>query len=215
MQNPLSSTPKFLKMNKILIYPGHKLTRADPAFIEKMNVLKAFLEKELSTCALLNFLGVKLGTRGDVYKKDILTNVKTCDLFVAIADEESTGLGIEVGAALWYFGRPILVLYHVSAMVQSPTSDKAGVSRLIGGAVDYNQEQMIERPISCPEDALMAVKEAIELFRIGSPNPVLFDCFERRRDPSFGIKQPEVGTQPEPFPDEQHALSPGVPGFKS
>ncbi len=143
-------------MKKIVIYFGHKLTKADPKFIEKMDALKKMLEERFDTCEFLKFLGVKDGTRADVYKQDILTNIASCDLFVCFVDEESTGLGIEIGAALWGYRKPILVL----------STTGAHISRLIGGAVDYNPTQMIERQIRqhVHEDAVKALAEAIELF---------------------------------------------------
>lgn len=175
-----SETSNSYLMSKIMLYFGHKLTHADPAFIAYMDSVK----KNLADCLkdkiiLLKFLGTTDGTRTDVYTCDIEENVATCELFVCFVDEESTGLGIEIGAALWRYGKPILVLH---------TGRKA-ISRLVGGAVDRNQNQMLERCAPNMVDVVAAVLECITFYKLDTSNPVRFDCLESLRPhPSVGWK---------------------------
>ena len=152
---------------KIRLYIGHKLTNATPQFQAKMDSLRTYLEGALPECMVLKFLGTKAGTCGDVYDKDIVENVGSCQLFVAIVDEESTGLGVEIGAALWRSKVPMLILYM----------PESRVSRLVTGPVDRNGIQMIERTYSAPPEAVSHIRAAIKIFGITPENgasPELF-----------------------------------------
>ncbi|MDQ3015024.1 MAG: hypothetical protein M3Q73_04110, partial [bacterium] len=46
----------------------------------------------------------------DVYVRDVVECVGGCKLFVAVADHPSTGLSIEIGAALWKYNAPVLIV---------------------------------------------------------------------------------------------------------
>ncbi len=161
-----------------MLYFGHKLTHADEAFIAYMDSVKKTLIDRLShKIILLRFLGTTDGTRTDVYKCDIEENVATCDLFVCFVDEESTGLGIEIGAALWRYGKPILVLH----------TGRKKVSRLVGGAIDCNPKQMLERCTPNVSDVVAAVEECIWLYKLDTASPIRFDCLETfRPNPLYG-----------------------------
>lgn len=142
---------------KLKLYLGHKLTKASEEFLASMALIRSEIERTLGDeWEVLKFLGVTAGTRTDVYDKDIETNVAECDLFVAIVDEESTGLGIEIATALFRFNTPILIVYTAGARV----------SRLVGGMVDRNPHLMMEKSIGNPADIGPHLAEAIDRFEI-------------------------------------------------
>jgi hypothetical protein len=145
-------------------YLGHKLTNANPAFLKKMADLKMFLKSQLSDCEFLEFLGMTDGTAGDVYNKDIKENVANCDLFIVFIDEESTGAGIEFGAALYGYGKPILVL----------ATEGVRVSRLCLGAEEHHSEQIMVSRVVSPTSVVIAIREAIKAFRLDTKNPTRF-----------------------------------------
>jgi hypothetical protein len=169
-------------MRKIVLYFGHKLTHADPGFLSYMESVKNALETVLKDrIVILKFLGVTAGNCGDVYDKDIEENVATCELFVCFVDEESTGLGIEIGAALWRYGKPILILY----------TGRKRISRLIGGAYIRNQNQIMDYEAPNIKDVIAAVIEAIEHFNLDTDHPATFACLESLRPgPLFGKEAP-------------------------
>src|SRR5262249_41579232 len=72
------------------------------------------------------FLGMEKGTAQDVYHWDIQQCVATCDLFVAICDYTSLGLGYEIGTAVERFHKPVLAVAH----------EDTHLSRLIVGIDD-------------------------------------------------------------------------------
>ncbi len=158
----------------IILYYGHKLTKATEEFIERMNSMRSYLESALPDCRILKFLGVKDGTSADVFQQDIKVNVASCVLFIAIIDEESTGLGFEIASALYRYGKPVLILY---------TKGKT-VTRLVLGAVIHESEQMLERVMETEEDAANAVREAIKLYGLDTFHPKTFPCLEDMRPKS-------------------------------
>jgi hypothetical protein len=112
--------------HQIVLYTGCALTYASEAYKEKVFELREILRRELGVL-VLEFLGMSEGTPADVYQRDIEECVGGCDLLVALADGPSTGLGLEIGAALWKFQKPVLVLAEESAKV----------TRLILGLPDH------------------------------------------------------------------------------
>lgn len=76
--------------------------------------MKQDLEQQFE---VLGFLGLTQGSPVDVYRWDIEGCVASADLFVAMCDYPSTGLGLEIGAALWRYDVPTLGLASVESKV--------------------------------------------------------------------------------------------------
>ncbi len=93
------------------IYVGCSLTHAPAEFITSVEELKKRLSR---TYEVFDFVGLTNGTARQVYQWDIHRCLATCDLFVAICDHASIGLGYELGAALEAFGKPVLAVAHKS-----------------------------------------------------------------------------------------------------
>jgi hypothetical protein len=132
---------------------GHKLTNAGEHFLTKMDLIHQEIERELSCeFEVLRFLGFG-GTPFDVFQQDINVNVASCDMFVAVIDGESTGLGYEMGVAQSR-GKPILVIQH----------RVSHVSRLIIGAVQHNSSTMRHVVVDGPADVVGAIRDSIGWF---------------------------------------------------
>ena len=91
----------------IKIYIGCSLTHAPQDFLALVDKVKSELKKEYE---VLEFLGLSKGTSEDVYKQDIQRNIVQCDMFVAICDHPSIGLGYEMAAALEKYSKPTIAL---------------------------------------------------------------------------------------------------------
>lgn len=93
-------------MTRLKIYVGCALSGAPPEFVARVQMFKKALRAR--DFEVINWYGddgrphPEMGGRGVVYDHDIWKGVGGCDLFVVIADEPSTGLGIELGAAIFY-----------------------------------------------------------------------------------------------------------------
>ena len=93
----------------IQIYVGCALTNAPQTFRDFVAMFKRTLSEHLDV-HVLEFLGLTGGTSTDVYHMDI-GNVDKCDVFIAIVDEPSLGLGMEIMRAIMQ-GKQILCLHH-------------------------------------------------------------------------------------------------------
>lgn len=108
-------------MRKIKLYVGCALNGAPSEFIDAVAALKDTLRTDYD---VLDFVG--LGT--DATPQHIFDfdrkQVTDCDVFLAICDEVSTGLGVELGIAT-ELKKPTLAVTHVdthiSAMVVGNT----------------------------------------------------------------------------------------------
>lgn len=99
---------------QIKLYVGCSLTHAPSDFTESI----ASLKKKLSmTYEVFDFIGVEKGTAQDVYSWDIKRCVADCDLFVAVCDFSSTGLGYELGTAVEALRKPVLAIAHRDAHI--------------------------------------------------------------------------------------------------
>lgn len=100
--------------SKIKIYVGCALTHATEEYRKNIENFKNMLRAE--DLEIMDFLWAKLpdprapGIEKDVYKWDIEECVGKCDLFVAICDEVSIGLGYELGTAVEKYGKPAIAL---------------------------------------------------------------------------------------------------------
>jgi nucleoside 2-deoxyribosyltransferase len=124
------------------IYVGCGLTHASDALKADVDALKERLRLHYS---VLDFIGLEDSTAAEVYRHDTAC-VDTCDLFVAICDEPSTGLGMEIARAIAH-QRPTLAVAHESARV----------SRQVLGAPEHEPAVWLYRYRSLDElDALVA-----------------------------------------------------------
>jgi hypothetical protein len=152
----IAMTPEVEIDNRLRLYVGHKLTNGSEAFLTKMSLLRDGIERELAEgFVILKFLGLVGGTSFDVFEQDINVNVATCDLMVAIIDEESTGLGLEMGLALSRYGKPILLIQHSSVL---------HVSRLVLGAAEHNKGNMIHVIVNDQSDIIKAIRDSVGWF---------------------------------------------------
>lgn len=114
------------------LYVGCALTHAPDNFRQAVELLKMHLETD--GWEVMKFLGITAGTSADVYENDIDANVRKCDVFLAIADHPSTGLGWELGVADERHVPTLVVAHHNSK-----------VTRLIQGAGDIRPHVSFKR----------------------------------------------------------------------
>lgn len=102
----------------ISLYLGHALMRAPLAFRQQMADLKNRLA--ISGFRVLEFFDLKVGTASEAIRHD-LRQVEDCDLLVAIGDEPSLGLGVELMHRA-KLGKPALILvqkqYPLSRLIE-------------------------------------------------------------------------------------------------
>jgi hypothetical protein len=113
------------------LYVGCGLTLASQEFKDHVEVLKSELRRDWD---VLEFLGLVAGTAADVYQRDIIENVGSCDAFVAIADEPSIGLGYELAIAVEQHQKPVLATAHVNSKV----------TRMLLGAAEIHPNMAFE-----------------------------------------------------------------------
>lgn len=99
---------------KLKLYIGCSLTHAPEEFKSSVEDLKTRLKAQFE---VLEFIGLVNGTPTDVYHHDVQTCVGTCDLFVAICDFPSLGLGYELGTAIEKLHKPVLAVAHRDAHI--------------------------------------------------------------------------------------------------
>lgn len=90
-----------------VIYVGCALKHAPEEFKQGVKRLKELLAKEHT---ILEFVLDPNASDEEVFLTDI-GNVEKCDLFLAITDLPSSGLGLELGFALTIFRKPTLCVY--------------------------------------------------------------------------------------------------------
>jgi hypothetical protein len=137
----------------ITIYPGCCLSglpkRQAVPFHRQFNELKEALRKK--GFKVLDFLGTKKGDCNDVYECDIIKGVGEADLFLGVLNHRSIGLGIEIGAALWRYKIPVLLIAH----------RQSTVTRLAQGIHDA-PDCTFERYQNMVIDGVRLVKEKID-----------------------------------------------------
>lgn len=114
------------------VYVGCSLTLAPEAFKLTVEDFKKALRRE--GYEVFDFVGLVDGTPADVYSWDIGHCVRDCDIFIAICDEPSIGLGWELGEAA-RLGKPVLAIVHADAKV----------TRLVIGAAEIEPNVRFER----------------------------------------------------------------------
>lgn len=106
------------------LYVGCGLTFAPESFKDEVERTKDALRADWE---VMEFLGLTAGTAADVYRQDIIVNVGTCDAFIGICDEPSTGLGWELSTAVRKW-KPTLATAQVGTKI----------TRLVEGAPSFN-----------------------------------------------------------------------------
>ncbi len=103
-----------LSMKKL--YVGCSLTQANEAFKESIRGLKDTLRSDYT---VLDFASahIKDPTPKMVYDRDIRDCVVNCDIFLAICDLPSLGLGYEMATAIEKLDTPTLGVAHKDANV--------------------------------------------------------------------------------------------------
>ena len=182
-----------MKTPIVRVYIGYKLTKADRVFLARMEAVKAALKIQLPNCQFLDFLGMTTGDAAAVYQRDILVNIATCDLFVAVADEESTGLGYELCAAVEVYRKPVLLV----------ALGGSRVSRLPLGAISYFPAQIIECRVGQYEDIRFHIEGAIKNFRLDTLDPVVF----LPPPPNSMLNNPTGGRHGEVLPSAERAAA--------
>jgi|SRR5687767_9411936 len=128
------------------LYVGCGLTLSSQEFKDQVEALKTELRKDWD---VLEFLGLVAGTAADVYRRDIVENVGSCDAFVAIADEPSIGLGYELAIAVEQHRKPVLATAHTSSRI----------TRMLLGAAEVHPNMAFE-PY---EDMVTGVPELVRV----------------------------------------------------
>lgn len=95
------------------LYIGCSLTQAPKEFIQQVEDLKNSLREHYE---VYDFVGLTNGTNEDVYKWDIERCVATCDIFLAICDYPSIGLGWELNEGV-RLGKPVLGVAREDALI--------------------------------------------------------------------------------------------------
>lgn len=113
-----------IAMNKKIIYVAASVTHASPRYRAFIADFKQGL-KSSTDAMILEWVDKDLHVNiSDFYLAD-MNNVRGCDGMIALADEPSTGLGMEICEAVWH-NKPLLCLHE----------KQVTVSRLLVGARD-------------------------------------------------------------------------------
>lgn len=104
---------------RLRVYVGCSLTSASEALVREVREFKVTLQNQ--GFEVLDFLGLSAGTPRDVWNWDIAQCVMSCHMMVAVCDEPSIGLGVELGT----------MLMHRQAPVIAVAKPKSKVTRLI------------------------------------------------------------------------------------
>jgi hypothetical protein len=96
------------------IYVGCALTQAPQEFRDSVESLKDALREEFE---ILDFIGLVGGTATDVYHYDIHHCTAKCEMFLAICDFPSIGLGYELSFAIEKRGIKTLAVAHKDAKI--------------------------------------------------------------------------------------------------
>ena len=134
-------------MAGLKIYVGCALTNLPVGEGERLECLLIDLKHGLRNRSyeVLEFLGLKAGTASDVYHHDH-DCVDECDIFVAICDCPSIGLGME-------FERAILKEKQVLAFAHKDSR----ITRMVIGAGEVEERVTFER-YTTPEDILRHIE---------------------------------------------------------
>ena len=152
-----------MAQEQIKIYVGCALSKAPQEFVHNVESFKASLREK--GYYVYDFVGTVKGTARDVYSWDIMYCVYNCDIFVAICDEPSIGLGWELAEAT-RFRKPILAAAHKDARV----------TRMISGAAEsepnmqfMRYSEMLDLMPSIDKLAKVAAKDKAQIHELMDP----------------------------------------------
>ena len=107
-----------------IVYVGAALTNASSTLRQAIPAFKQLL-RDRTDSIVLRWVGTDIAIGEGFYQRD-LGNVQMCDVMIAIVDEPSIGLGMELGQAISE-GKPTLCLYNetskISRMVEAAAKD--------------------------------------------------------------------------------------------
>ena len=138
-------------MKRLKLYIGCGLNGAPTEFVQAVLKLKDSLRTDYD---ILDFIGLNYSSTVQVYRWDIEYCVRNCDLFVAICDERSTGLGWELSEAI-HLGTPVLAVAHkdtkisgivLGAAAIKPTMTFAHYNNLSQDVPDLIKKQISQLP---------------------------------------------------------------------
>jgi hypothetical protein len=135
-------------MTKVKLYIGCALFNAPETFVQQIAALKDSLRAEYE---ILDFAWPPPKSMAHVYRWDIEHCVRSCDLFVAICNEPSLGLGWELCEAV-HLGTPILAVAHTDAKV----------SGLVRGAAEVKSNMTFVRYNDLPKELPGLIKKHVK-----------------------------------------------------
>lgn len=97
---------------KLKVYVGFTYTHSPQSFRDQMEVLKRSLAEE--GYEVIDVFGV---SPGNAYYRDIEYAIGGCDIFVAVCDHYATTLGLQIGAAVWKYKIPTLLIASQNSSV--------------------------------------------------------------------------------------------------
>lgn len=135
-------------MNKIKVYLGHALNSAPKEFLEQMEDLKKLLRNH-PRIHFMEYIGLDPNaTDIQVFTHDE-TNVLECELFVAIATQDSTGLGVEIGIAN-NCHKPVLLCFSKTITRKSRMTTGSRVRSPAMKIVEYGSVgELFDQIVSC------------------------------------------------------------------
>jgi nucleoside 2-deoxyribosyltransferase len=133
---------KYINTKQLRVYVGCSLNNATKEYRDDVTAFKHLLQSTYE-CEVLEFVGTQVGTDKEVYAWDIGQCIANCDIFIAILDLPSTGLGWELAVATAR-DIPVIGLAH----------QDAAISRLVTGATYHLPSFKIFRYQNLHIDAL-------------------------------------------------------------
>jgi len=133
------------------VYVGCSLTKAPESFRQFVVDFKRQLAAGGSV-EVLEFVGLVNGTASEVYQVNLINNVKGCDALIAIVDEPSIGLGMEIQYAT-DLHKPILCL----------CAKGTKVTRMVHGAHELGHVTLKE--YGSPEEALAIASDFLSAMK--------------------------------------------------
>lgn len=143
------------------LYVGCGLTHATEEFKQEVLRFRSALEEDFD---VLKFVGISPQTPpAEVFEHD-LRCVSSCDAMVAVNDEVSTGLGMEMGYGL-AIGKHILAVAHQDALVTKMVTG-AGESDTAPNVTFARYENLVDDVVPMVH-ALFEREDIIDLSELG------------------------------------------------
>jgi len=166
---------------KIQVYFGHALTGQSEEFKSAMDTLIKGTMLLLPDYERREFIGLNNWKHPvEVYKADIEDGVGQSDLVVLFVDVVAGGVFIELCAALWLYGLPVLVLSKPGAVM----------SGLLRGVGDKNPDQVTLCRYKSAKDIAEHILSASGRYNFGIQTPIRFQSIR-----SLSFKNPVLGLE--------------------